>query len=100
MTHNPKQRIGKRLKPAKDSPIPIPPAAQRREPRYWTGDAPAQCDICNGGFASVFIDGRTKTGQWANMCRQCFHLYGVGLGTGKGQSYAQQNDGRWLKTGG
>jgi hypothetical protein len=100
MTHNPKQRIGKRLKPAKDAPIPLPPAAQRREPRYWMGDAPAQCDICNGGFASVMYDARTKSGQWGNICRKCFSAYGVGIGMGRGQRYELTADGRWLKTGG
>jgi len=30
-------------------------------------------------------DGRTVTGQWANMCDQCFASHGTGLGTGYGQ---------------
>lgn len=31
------------------------------------------------------VDGRTKSGRWANMCPACFTEHGVGLGTGKGQ---------------
>ena len=31
------------------------------------------------------VDGKTRMGPWACMCEACFALYGVGLGTGKGQ---------------
>lgn len=30
-------------------------------------------------------DGATIMGPWAYMCGECFHGYGVGLGTGRGQ---------------
>lgn len=31
-------------------------------------------------------DAKTKTGQWANVCEQCFNTHTAGvLGTGKGQ---------------
>jgi len=41
-----------------------------------------KCDFC--GKEGV-IDGRTKMGPWAFMCRECHKKYGVGLGLGKGQ---------------
>lgn len=41
------------------------------------------CDFHPGTPATV--DGRTSTGQWANMCGRCHDAHGVGLGTGKGQ---------------
>lgn len=42
-----------------------------------------QCDICQ--IQVAVIDGRTKTGPWANMCQDCFEQLGCGLGLGKGQ---------------
>jgi hypothetical protein len=65
---------------------------------YWTGPAPTQCDICTAPITDAFIDGKTRMGPWANMCRKCHVHLGVGLGTGKGQHYVKQPDGRWLKT--
>lgn len=45
-----------------------------------------------------FIDGKTKMGPWANMSPASFAKYGIGrLGTGHGQRYKKQADGRWLK---
>lgn len=43
------------------------------------------CDICNKDVTSKYIDGRTTSGQWGNMCLQCHKVHGVGLGIGKGQ---------------
>lgn len=69
-------------------------------PEYYA-DPPQVCNICDGPFDGIMIDGTTKPyGTWANMCAACFHEHGYGLGTGKGQQYTQQEDGRWLKTGG
>jgi len=67
--------------------------------RYWAGD-PVECDICNKPYKNMMYDGKTQFGGWANMCQPCFNRYGTGLGTGKGQRYTKQEDGRWLKTGG
>jgi hypothetical protein len=41
------------------------------------------CDVCNSPRA--IVDGKTKSGLWANMCTACFSEYGVGIGTGLGQ---------------
>lgn len=75
---------------------------------YWVSPAPEKCDLSevfglnHDSIAEVgeFYDGRTKMGPWANMCPRCFKRFGSGLGTGRGQRYTLQADGRWLKTGG
>ena len=41
------------------------------------------CDMCDS--PNAIYDGKTKLGSWAYMCNQCFKIWGVGLGTGKGQ---------------
>lgn len=70
--------------------------------RSWTGPLPAACDVCDAPLFGtgrpgkpLFVDGRTRSGQWANMgvACGCFQAYGVGLGTGLGQAY----DGDGLK---
>ena len=40
------------------------------------------CDFCE---RRASFDGKTKQGQWANMCEKHFTQKGIGLGTGKGQ---------------
>jgi len=49
------------------------------------------CDICHRDIeeigGEVYIDGKTKSGPWANMCTSCHRNFGVGLGLGKGQMY-------------
>jgi len=48
-----------------------------------------QCDFCKQYprvmYQEARYDGKTKMGPWANMCREHFEQYGVGLGLGKGQ---------------
>lgn len=66
---------------------------------YWVGDV-EKCDTCGNCFADTFYDGKTKFGPWANMCPSCFTC-GPGvntLGTGFGQKYEKQSDGRFMKT--
>lgn len=67
---------------------------------YWTG-AVVKCDMCLRSFAGEdkMFDAATAYG-WANLCERCFRDHGRGLGTGRGQRYERQNDGRWLKTAG
>lgn len=38
-------------------------------------------------LANQLIDGKTRRGSWAWMCKSCHALFGVGLGTGRGQKY-------------
>lgn len=45
------------------------------------------CDICQKQDLKEYVDGKTKSGPWANMCCSCYKIHGVGLGTGKGQHY-------------
>lgn len=55
------------------------------------------CDICTRPITAVFIDGKTAMGPWANMCVICHAGNGGKLGTGRGQRYEKQPDGRWAK---
>jgi len=41
------------------------------------------CDICKKSPA--YVDGKTIHGPWAYMCKDDYHLYGRGLGLGRGQ---------------
>ena len=70
--------------------------------RYWRGSAPVKCDLSEHkpgkhDIGNNFIDGKTTMGPWAIMCLRCSRMYGVGVGTGRGQHYQKQEDGQWLK---
>lgn len=71
-----------------------------KQPRYWCGPAPEECDICHTSLTTTFIDGATTYGPWGCMCVSCHAMDGRGLGTGHGQKYERQPDGRWLKVAG
>ena len=73
--------------------------------RYWNGSTP-QCDTHNDGVGAkieakegaVFIDGKTRMGPWACMCKDCHSRFGFGLGQGKGQKYKYRAaDAKWVK---
>lgn len=63
----------------------------------WAESAPVVCDMCKQVLANchapgadpstTFVDGQTVMGSWAIMGEGCFPIYGVGLGTGKGQRF-------------
>ena len=57
-------------------------------PKKWLGKVD-KCELCGTDLNDLiyFVDGRTKDGPWGLMCEICHGLYGVGLGTGKGQKY-------------
>lgn len=40
------------------------------------------CTFCD---KQANYDAKTNLGPWANMCNYHFKIYGIGLGTGKGQ---------------
>jgi hypothetical protein len=64
---------------------------------YWVGDLGTHDDF-GVPYKNLMFDAKTKNGQWANMTEQSFRNYGHGtLGTGYGQMYEKQPDGRWLK---
>jgi len=54
----------------------------------WIGKVPETCDLCKEPMFEAFVDGKTEMGPWANMCLACHQMFGIGLGTGKGQKYA------------
>lgn len=68
--------------------------------KFWAGNPPKQCDLCGTPLLSRFIDGKTVHGPWGCLCVSCHAFEGYGLGTGRGQQYDLQKDGRWKKTGG
>ena len=47
------------------------------------------CDFCQPTPVPAYADGMTTMGPWANMCRDCFEKYGIGLGLGRGQELLQ-----------
>ncbi len=65
--------------------------------KYWMGTVGVKDDF--GILIRVeFVDGKTQMGPWAIMAPISYMRYGVGqLGTGYGQRYKKQPDGRWLK---
>ncbi len=70
-------------------------------PVYYHG-APDACDMCKQGFGNTMYDCSIPTagGSWGNVCVSCFRRNYCSIGTGRGQQYAKQLDGRWLKIGG
>lgn len=52
-----------------------------------------QCQFVHGTRDPelALYDGKTIHGPWAYMCAEHFRLYGVGLGTGKGQRLVARN---------
>lgn len=69
------------------------------KPRYWMGEAPLNCDVCRTDIIDEFSDYNLQ-GAWGNVCPRCQKKYNVGYGTGRGQRYTKQPDGRWMKTAG
>lgn len=65
--------------------------------RYWVGQVGTHDDF-DVELGDVFIDGRTAQGPWAIMAPSTWRMYGCGkLGTGCGQQYEKQADGKWMK---
>jgi len=67
---------------------------------FWVSPVPEKCDTCPNKIDKVFFDAKTTYGPWACMCPTC-QVLGPGLnkvGTGYGQKYEKQRDGRWKKT--
>jgi hypothetical protein len=65
--------------------------------RYWIG-AVGPTDDFDDDIGDDFIDGKTTIGPWAIMTPASYRSFGIGLGTGRGQWYRRQADGKWLKT--
>jgi hypothetical protein len=64
---------------------------------FWNGTVPLR-DNFGRTIVREFIDGRTRSGQWAFMTPASHQAHGVGLGMGKGQRYEwNKAANRWLK---
>lgn len=66
--------------------------------RYWQGEIGPGDDF-GRPIHDEFIDGKMHgRNQWAIMSPDSWERSGIGkLGTGYGQRYKKQADGRWLK---
>lgn len=63
---------------------------------YWTGDIGCDDDF-NEPIQNVFYDAKMITGQWAIMAPSTWKRLSGRIGTGYGQKYEKQSDGRWMK---
>ena len=61
---------------------------------------PNVCDNCKLPFKTFMYDAKTVYGTWANLCSDCFNVLGLGIGTGLGQQYIQNEAGEWIKNAG
>lgn len=78
---------------------------ERQPRRFYFVPTPVKCDMCGdplrADVGTAMYDARTRGGPWGCLCRSCFDSYGVGLGTGLGQRYEREADGRfWYREGG
>lgn len=72
-------------------------AADNDRNRYWLSPVPAEDDFNDPIIGDTIYDARTVYGPWALMTPASFSLHTDGrLGTGYGQRYVRQADGRWL----
>jgi hypothetical protein len=64
---------------------------------YWLSPVGGFDDF-DDPIKDEIIDGKTQMGPWALMTPKSYAEYGIGrLGTGFGQRYKLQSDGKWLK---
>lgn len=67
------------------------------KPEYWLSPVGGFDDF-DSPIKDTIIDGRTIHGPWAIMTPESWEKHGCGtLGTGCGQKYQKQADGKWLK---
>jgi hypothetical protein len=65
--------------------------------KYWLSEVNEKDDFGDTVIDEI-IDGKTKYGPWALMTPKSFKEHGTEiLGTGYGQKYKKQFDGKWLK---
>lgn len=74
-------------------------SASSAKPKYWIGTI-ENCDNCGGALNNLMYDAAVPRAGWGNLCKGCFTVLGCTLGTGHGQKYEKQADGKWLKTDG
>jgi hypothetical protein len=70
--------------------------------KHWIGIAPPGCDLCARDHQGHFYDAATANGRgpWAIMCPRCFKRQGGKLGTGLGQEYKLNGEGKHEKVAG
>jgi hypothetical protein len=69
-----------------------------REPIHWMGSIETKCQLSGRKLTTEFVDGRVPgMSSWAIMHPAWFKSRGGKLGTGRGQRYQKQPNGRWLK---
>lgn len=62
----------------------------------WLGKK--ECGICAEDLSNKpLVDGATFAGPWTVMCDRCHKTFGVGLGTGLGQRYVPDIEGKHVK---
>lgn len=64
---------------------------------YWLSDVPAECQVSQRKISDSFVDGNVPGFGWACWHPDVFRDRGGSFGTGRGQLYERQTDGRWLK---
>jgi len=71
----------------------------RKREVYWlSANLPDKCQLSGKAIRTEFVDGRVPgISSWAIMEPGYFRQIGGTLGTGRGQRYRKQSDGRWLK---
>jgi hypothetical protein len=71
--------------------------AQEPKKVYWLSPV-TNCDICSKPLTNEMCDIKTKLGPWGLLCMPCVGKHTTGkLGTGFGQRYEKQDDGRYLR---
>lgn len=67
----------------------------------YMGTPPANCDLCGEDITDKFYDAHVpRYGQWGNVCPGCFASERCATGTGAGQEYTKNADGKFIKTAG
>jgi hypothetical protein len=70
---------------------------KKTKAQYWLSPV-GEVDDFEDKISDEIIDGKTIYGPWALMTPISIKIHGVGrLGTGYGQRYKKQSDGKWLK---
>ena len=66
--------------------------------RYWQGMTPLKCEVTGKRLNGVMYDAKLPGigGAWALVCQDAFTVLGGKLGTGHGQRYDLQGNGRFL----
>ncbi len=62
---------------------------------FWCGPID-KCQLTGDELGDTMYDARLPSGQWGNIGQRAFEENGCRLGTGLGQKYKRQEDGRWL----